>query len=421
MSTIIFHPSVAPFVQQAARALHEAGLLHRFHTTLRYQPEKTWQRAAIKLARLARYDLERQLRRRSVNELPPSLVASRPVSELIRLLSTHVDSSQRIGDLVWEWAETGFDRHVARRGLTPEVTAVYGYEHSSLATFQRARETGRRVIYDVPAPEPGYVQAMLERELAAFPELQTPFYKHTFAREERRAARRHAEWDAADLVVAASRYTRDTFTQAGRDPSKVTIIPYGAPPPAARDRALAGGSRPDGKLEILWAGTFGIRKGAHYLLDAWRRGNLGRHARLRVFGAIVLPDSLLHPLPPGVELGGSIPRDILMERYRESDVLMFPTLCDGFGMVATEAWSQGVPVITSDRAGCTDLLRERENGLLVKAGDADALIEIIEWSLSHRAELRAMREASLATAAAWQWSDYRAALGAAVSKIQTPA
>eukprot|EP01031_Cornospumella_fuschlensis_P004945 gene4945-biopygen4120 len=230
---------------------------------------------------------------------------------------------------------------------------------------------------------------MLEDELARFPALRTPFFDHTFAREERRAARRREEWDAADLVVAASRFTKDTFVQAGRDPAKVVIIPYGAPPPAALDHALAGGSRPGQKLEVLWAGTFGIRKGAHYLLEAWRRGGFERHARLRVFGAVNLPDSLLHPLPPGVELGGSIPRDQLMERYRESDVLMFPSLCDGFGMVATEAWSQGVPVITSDRAGCTDLLRERENGLLVRAGDPTALVEVIQWCLDHRAELPA--------------------------------
>ena len=141
--------------------------------------------------------------------------------------------------------------------------------------------------------------------------------------------------------------------------------------------------------------------------EAWRRGGLGRHARLRVFGAIALPERVTHPLPDGVEFRGSIPRAELMEHYRASDALIFPTLCDGFGMVATEAWSRGLPVLTTDCAGASDLLRHQQNGLLLRAGDADAILSTIEWCLAHRAELRAMREAALATAAQWQWPDYR--------------
>ena len=85
-------------------------------------------------------------------------------------------------------------------------------------------------------------------------------------------------------------------------------------------------------------------------------------------------------------------------------------------MVATEAWSRGLPVITTDHAGASDLLKTGENGLLIKARDGDAISSVIEWCLSHRTELRAMREASRATAARWQWSDYRRALAAALSE-----
>jgi glycosyltransferase involved in cell wall biosynthesis len=417
VSTLIFHPSVAPHVQQDARALLEAGLLEKLHTTLRYEPERCWQKTAISLARAVGYDFDRDLRRRRVTEIPAERVTSRPIGELVRLLSTKLDSSQRLGDLVWERTETGFDRHVARRYLTPAVTSVFGYEHSCLSTFERGHATGRRLIYNVPAPEPAFVQAMLERELEQFPELRTPFYRHTFAREERRAARRRKEWELAGLVIAASNFTRDTFSRAGRDTAKVAVVPLGAPPPVTIDEAANGGGAESARLSVLWAGTFSVRKGAHYLLDAWRRGAIGRHADLHIYGAIGLPDRLLHPLPEGVHIGGSIPRDVLMSRYRQSDVLVFPTLCDGFGMVATEAWSQGLPVIASDRAGCQDLVKDRENGLRVVSGDPDALIASIEWCLQNRATLRSMRVAARATAASWQWSDYRKALGEVVTRF----
>lgn len=409
MSILISHSSVAPFVQQAARAIHEAGLLDRFVTTVRYDPSSSSQRALCRLARLARFDLEGQLKRRTVTEIPADRVESHPWGEMIRLLSGRLDRSGRLTDAVWSWAEPSFDRLVSRR-VRSGHTAVYGFEYCSLATFERARELGVAAIYDVPAPEPRFVQSILEAEVAQFPELLTPYHRYTNAREERRIGRRRAEWGAATGVIAASGFTRRSFEQAGLPVDRVRVVPYGAPPPASFHDALAGGSRDSGPIRFLWAGTFGVRKGAHYLIEAWRKGGFGSRARLRVFGSVALPDRILRPLPDGIEFGGAISREALMAEYRAADALLFPTLCDGFGMVATEAWSQGTPVITTDRAGAADLLRPGRNGVLVKAADAGAIAEAIENCLVRRREWRAMREAAYATAANWQWSDYRRTL-----------
>lgn len=405
---LIFHPSVAPFVQQAARALEEAGQFDRFVTTVRDDPSAWSQRAVCALGRLARRDLAPQFRRRAVTEVPVARVESHPVAELLRLATACLDRDGRATDLVWEWSETRFDRSVARR-LDPAVKGVYGFEHSSLATFERARSLGLRVAYDVPAPESEYVHGLLAAELERFPEQRTAYHRHTATREARRLARRRAEWQAADLVVAASRFTRDSYAQAGLPVDRVCVVPYGAPPPAHLDIALRGPTAA-APLTLIWAGTLNLRKGAHYLLDAWRRGGFGRHARLQIYGAVTLPARLLAPLPEGVTLVGSVPREELLDRMALADALIFPTLCDGFGMVATEAWSRGLPVITTDRAGAADLLNPGVNGLLIRPGDAAAIGAAIAWCLDHRAELASMREGALATAARWQWSDYRRAL-----------
>lgn len=415
MSVLISHSSVAPFVQQAARALYETGQLDRFVTSVRWSETSRRQRFACRAAKLVGFDLATQLRRRRITELPPEKVESLPGGELLRLLVGRLSGGGRLTDLVWSRTEPAFDRAVARRLRADIHTGVYGFEYSSLATFRRARSLGIATFYDVPAPEPGFVRQLLDAETARFPSLRTAYQRHTAAREDTRLARRRSEWDHSDIVIAASRFTRDSFARAGLDVSKVRIVPYGAPPPASRDEALRGGSTPDAPLVFLWSGTFSIRKGSHYLLEAWRKHRFGRHARLRVFGAQGLPPELLADLPEGVEFGGSIPRDQLMAHYQSSDALIFPTLCDGFGMVATEAWSRGLPVITTDSAGAADLLKPNENGLLIRAGSSDAIAEAITWCLDHRAELRAMRSAALATAAAWQWSDYRQSLVAALA------
>lgn len=410
MSVLLFHPSVAPFVQQAARAIHEAGQLARFETALHDEPSRWSQRLLVGAARLAGRDLAPQFRRRAITEIPLDRVRAHPWGEYARLAVGALDRDGRATDFVWEKTEHAFDRRVGR-SLDRSLTGVYGFEHSSLATFQRARELGLRVVYDVPAPDSEFTHALLDRELDRFPELRTPYRQHTARRESRRLARRRAEREISTLVIAASEFTKRSYVAAGLDPAKVRIVPYGAPPPVPRDTAL-GRRNISAPLTLIWAGTFSIRKGAHYLLDGWRTADLGRHAQLKIFGAIELPDRVLHPLPAGVSLHGSIPRTRLFEEYDQADALIFPTLCDGFGMVVTEAWSRALPVITTSSAGASDLLLPGQNGLQLPAANASAIAETVHWCLDHRPDLLAMREAALATAARWQWADYRRTLAA---------
>jgi glycosyltransferase involved in cell wall biosynthesis len=417
VSVVIFHPTVSPPDQQAARALLEAGQLDRFVTTIRDDPSGGAQRLAVAAGRLFGRDLAPRFRRRAVTEVPPGKVVSHPWGELLRLAAGAIDRDGRLTDFVWERTEIGFDRSVAR-SLRRGLTGVYGYEHSSRFTFERAKELGLRVAYEMPAPETRFVQRILDAEMTRFPELRTAYHRYAAKREGRRTARRLAEWHLADTVIAASSFTRQSFASAGLDVGKVRIVPLGAPAVATRDEALNAGSPREKPMVFLWAGTFGVRKGAHYLLEAWRLGRFGRHARLKVFGAVALPDRVLHPLPEGVELCGSIPRSELMAHYRDSDALVFPTLCDGWGMVVTEAWSRGLPVITTNCAGVADLVRNAENGLLIRAGDANAISEALNWCLGNRAALRSMREASLATAAGWQWADYRRLLADVLGRAQ---
>jgi glycosyltransferase involved in cell wall biosynthesis len=405
MSILVFQTSVAPHVQQAARAIFEAGQLERFITSVRDNPGSLLQRAASSLGRMLGRDFPAQFRRRAVTEIPLEKVESHPLGEWLRIGAMAADRSGRLGDLVWERTERSFDRMVARR-LSASLSAVYGFEHSSQYTFERARSIGLRTVYDVPAPETYFVHRLMEAEMERFPELTPLDYRQTKVHEERRIARRRAEWNLSDLILVNSKFTRESYERAGLSCENVRVANLGAPPPVSIDVCAAAGSS-DGPTTFIWAGTFGIRKGAHYLLDAWRAGNFGRRARLRVYGAVALPDRVVNPLPEGVELCGSIPRAQLYEQYMSADALVFPTLCDGFGMVATEAWSRGLPVITTDRAGVVDLLRPGRNGLLVRAGDVASLRESIDWCISNRPALRAMREDCIATAAGWQWSDYR--------------
>jgi glycosyltransferase involved in cell wall biosynthesis len=406
MKIAVAHPGVAPFVQQTARAFFEAGLLDGYWTTFADQPEAYWRRIAVWLAHASGINLDVELKRRAVTEIPLDLLRVQPFWEVVRVLLARLKADCRLVDAVWEFGTLKFDRTVAARALK-EANGIYGYEYSSLASFQEAKRNGVARIYEVPSPEHDFVEGLIQREIDQFPEVGSDTRSYFVKRQARRTERRRQEWALADIVIVNSTFTRNTYAEAGQDVAKVRVVPLGAPPVRGCRVEVNAGSRP---LRVLWAGTFSIRKGAHYLLAAWRELAAGKKATLEIYGAVTLPTELMNKLPSSITVSPAVHRDELFEHYRAADVLVFPTLCDGFGMVVTEAFAHGLPVITTACAGASDLVRHGENGLIVPVCDAHALAQALEWCLARRVELAAMRRAALETAERWQWPDFRQAL-----------
>ena len=81
------------------------------------------------------------------------------------------------------------------------------------------------------------------------------------------------------------------------------------------------------------------------------------------------------------------------------DVFAHPSLDDAFPTVLLESLAAGVPIVASRVGGIPEIVDEGETGLLVPAGDADALSTAIRQLLADRPRLDAMRSAARATAA----------------------
>ena len=129
-----------------------------------------------------------------------------------------------------------------------------------------------------------------------------------------------------------------------------------------------------------------------------------------MFGGLRMPPALLRDLPPGLEFHGSVAQSRLFAALARADVLVFPTLSDGFGMVVSEALAHGVPVIVSDQAGAADRIEPGVNGFVFPAGDVAALHRLLQWCLDEREALQRMRTGARDSASRWQWSDYREAI-----------
>ena len=89
---------------------------------------------------------------------------------------------------------------------------------------------------------------------------------------------------------------------------------------------------------------------------------------------------------------------------KEQDILLFPSLFEGFGLVITESMSQGTPVITTERTAGPDIITNGEDSWIVKAGSSDGLKEKIEEILLNRELVKIVGQEAMETAKKRPWS-----------------
>ena len=104
----------------------------------------------------------------------------------------------------------------------------------------------------------------------------------------------------------------------------------------------------------------------------------GVDARLTVAGATREEVAPLLLDSEGVEIAGRVSDEEKWRLLGSADLLCAPSLGgESFGMVLTEAFASGTPVVASNIAGYRDVVRNRQDGLLVPVGDAVELGEAL--------------------------------------------
>lgn len=411
MQIIFSHPTGNANVRAALNGFLNAGLLKEFHTTIASFP-------GTPLERLSRLPLFAELNRRSFNGALKKITKSSPWTESGRLLAL------KSGITSLTRHETGFcsvdavyrrlDKKVGRlvNGCAPATfTGVYAYEDEALQTFKAAKRKGLTCFYDLPI---GYWR--VARQLMAQEKERWPDWAKTLTGlrdSAQKLERKDQELGLADVIFVASTFTANTLKAYPGQLGPVNVVPYGFPPPV-KDRDYR--STKDGPLKLLFVGGLSQRKGIANLFAAVDQ--FDSHVELTIVGSkttsecpVLDRELAKHTWIP------TLSNAEILQLMRCHDVLVFPSLFEGFGLVITEAMSQGTPVITTDRTAGPDLISNGENGWIVDAGSIEGLVCAIEHLLLHPEAIPKAGKAAVATAQMRPWEVYGAELAAAVQRI----
>jgi phosphatidyl-myo-inositol alpha-mannosyltransferase len=181
------------------------------------------------------------------------------------------------------------------------------------------------------------------------------------------------------------------------------IIPNGVHVDSQR-AALAALRPQSDKLRIAFVGQAVERKGLPMLLRAFEALREHIPTELTVIGPSREELSPLMLDMRDVRVLGKVDDETKQAELEASDVLCAPSLGgESFGMVLTEAFASGTPVVASDIAGYRDVVRDGVDGVLVPRGDPQALAEALRDLWEEPVRRAAMARAAALGAERFAW------------------
>ena len=407
-SLILSHPTGNANVRAALNGLAKQNMLFRFYTTIAsFQGNALYKAGALRPLQ--------EVRRRSYSPVLEPLTQLSPIREAGRILALKAGFNKLVKN------ETGYfsidkvyhslDKTVSKKlsRFKKSIDGVYCYEDGALKTFQSAKQNNLACIYDQPIGYWRSSKKILEHEKEKFPEWASTLGGLTDSAEK--LSRKDEELKLANLILVASSFTATTLQEFPGKLAPVKVIPYGFPV-ALENRNYE--TLHNRKVKLLFVGGLSQRKGIASLFEAVDK--MGDHVSLTVVGK--KPKAPCEALDKCLSKHNwipTLPHEKILKLMREHDVFVFPSVFEGFGLVITEAMSQGTPVITTERTCGLDFIKNGENGWLADAGSTEALVEKLDACLHRPQDIAMIGRQATETAKQRPWDFYGMELSSALS------
>ena len=322
------------------------------------------------------------------DKLVTGLKTIRPEWEIVEVTPEHLDGKSRSwANGFWTYYERywHYPRTVAKQKA--DIFHVIDHSYGHLAYF--LKRTGKPVIvtcHDLVHfiyPENLYAQARL-------PLVSMAAWKFAVRGMGR----------ADHIVTISSNTASDVVQILNTELERITIVPMGVaelfrPLPQQEVEALRQQHRISPEtLCLLNVGSNHPRKNIFTILKVLENlNNQGRPVHLWKAGCDFTDDEKTfvrtHSLDNLVTYLGQPDAHTLVQAYNAADVLLAPSLYEGFGMTVTEAMACGTPVITSNVSSLPEVTGDA--AILVDPMDVQAIVEALcrlQNDPAYREELR---------------------------------
>jgi glycosyltransferase involved in cell wall biosynthesis len=291
-------------------------------------------------------------------------------------------------------------RNLPRIYEKDRIDIVHCWPSGALETLITARKLGIKTVLERPSAHTRYVYEVTKHECE---KLGVRLKKsHYTAYNETTLIREETEFRLADKLLCPSEFVVKTFLEKGFAKECLLRHQYGCDPAIFFPPRCHTSKKNGSSFTMLYVAECSPLKGLHFALEAWVSSRASEHGRFVICGRFVpsyrkiLEKWLQHPSVKYIPFVDSA-ADIM----RSSDVLVLPSLAEGFGNVTCEARTCGCVLLVSNAA--SGACEHMKTGLVHKTGDVDTLRQHIDLLASDNNLFVQLRNNSLATAHEWTW------------------
>lgn len=335
---------------------------------------------------------------------------------LLNLFSSKIKLPRKIKVWMNDSMADSFGRKVARYAIKNNVDAVIMYDCTSNSCFEMLKERAPNIkrILDVSISHRAFLKDTYEKDIALTGSTCVK-EENLFLWNDHNMSRYLNEVKLAQCFLVASKVVSQSIQEHGGNERKIYRIPYGV---NSKRFDYQKKKIPTKPMKMLYVGQVNHRKGIHHLFHVMERFSEDDIC-VKLAGSIDKSSELYaqYACKKNIEFCGFVTPDRLAKLYKESDVFVFPTIGEGFGLVVLEALSCGVPVIITNLAGGNDAITTGVNGIEYDALNEDELEKAIRWFLDHPEKLPEMSEAARRTAEQYTWERYYEQVSEAVNDI----
>jgi len=191
---------------------------------------------------------------------------------------------------------------------------------------------------------------------------------------------KHATSNAQALIYSSSWAAQSAIDDYYVDPAKVHVVPMGAnfANPPTKEMILQ--KHKSSSCKLLFVGVDWQRKGGEIAFETLLAlEKMGIMAELIICGCTP-PTQFAHKrmqIIPFLDKNDPEQYNQLVQLYLEADFFLLPTRNECYGIVFSEASAYGLPVITTQTGGVSEVVRDGENGFtlpLAARGDEYARV-----------------------------------------------
>ncbi|PYL96793.1 MAG: glycosyltransferase [Verrucomicrobia bacterium] len=322
-----------------------SGLRERFHPELASASTKAWNIGLIAFEAAARI---------------------RKLSEWQRVISRN------------RWFQRRACAYLGRKAETPKTELIiFAYSYAARDIFRFAKQRGWKTALGQIDPGP-VEEKIVADEAARVPELAgdwrpaPPEYWDNW----------QEECSLADHIIVNSKWSRSCLLKAGVNGEKVSVIPLAYEPITNTQitRAYPARFTRDRPLRVLFLGQVNLRKGVAHLFNAIRSFK-DEPIEFWFVGPmqVFIPSELQNN--PRVRWFDVVSRGEVDSFYRKADLLILPTLSDGFGLTQLEAQAWSLPIVAS--RFCGEVVRDGQNGLLLENLTGETIREVLRQCVAN--------------------------------------